>query len=128
MCPPSPEVQEWLASARYDLAYAELDPPEPARYEQGAFHAQQATEKALKALLIARGVDPPHTHSLQLLLDLVGEMLPLPDALVAVAALTRYAVFLRYPPFTQPVTESQWREAVSLARLALDWVSQHVVP
>lgn len=36
------------------------------------FHAQQAAEKLLKALLCARGVDYPRTHSLGVLVELLG--------------------------------------------------------
>jgi HEPN domain-containing protein len=126
MSPLRPEVQEWLLSAHSDLAYAQLEPPERGRYEQGAFHAQQAVEKALKGYLVHLDVDPPHTHNIQVLLDSVPEReLPSED-LVAATALTRYAVFLRYPPFIDIVTREHWCEAVRLARLAFDWVSQRL--
>lgn len=36
------------------------------------FHAQQAAEKLLKALLCVRGVDYPRTHSLGVLVELLG--------------------------------------------------------
>ena len=36
------------------------------------FHAQQAAEKLLKALLCARGVDYPRTQSLGVLVELLG--------------------------------------------------------
>ncbi len=44
-----------------------LDPPET---ETTAFHAQQAAEKYLKALLAYHGEEPPRTHDLVVLLDL----------------------------------------------------------
>jgi HEPN domain-containing protein len=34
------------------------------------FHIQQAIEKSLKAVLLRRTIDYPHTHNLRLLVDL----------------------------------------------------------
>lgn len=35
------------------------------------FHAEQAAEKALKALLVVAGIDPPRAHDLELLAGLL---------------------------------------------------------
>jgi HEPN domain-containing protein len=126
MWPLRPEVQEWLLSARSDLAYAQLEPPEHGRYEQGAFHAQQAAEKALKAYLVHFDIDPPHTHSIQTLMDAISQREAPSENLLAATALTAYAVFLRYPPFVETVTREHWREAVRLARLVVEWVKQRL--
>ena len=48
-------VVQWMASARSDLAIAGITLPPEAMYEQLCFHAQQAAEKALKALLLSLG-------------------------------------------------------------------------
>jgi HEPN domain-containing protein len=42
------------------------------------FHAQQAAEKALKAVLIAKGIPPPKTHNIRILLDLLPQDVILP--------------------------------------------------
>jgi HEPN domain-containing protein len=42
-----------------DLALAQVPLPENSKYEMLLFHAQQAVEKSLKALLIIHGVDVP---------------------------------------------------------------------
>ena len=44
------------------------------------FHAQQAAEKALKAVLVAQGVEPPSIHNLVALpwLLIYGEMMVQP--------------------------------------------------
>ncbi len=64
-------AQAWVASGNHDLrsagALLALDPPET---ETTAFHAQQAAEKYLKALLAYHGEEPPRTHDLVVLLDL----------------------------------------------------------
>jgi HEPN domain-containing protein len=46
--------QEWLARAQGDLALARAPLPEGGFYEDLCFHAQQAAEKALKALYLSR--------------------------------------------------------------------------
>jgi HEPN domain-containing protein len=60
------EARRWLAKAEEDLAAARLllagQLSDPA-----AFHAQQALEKALKALAVAAGRDFRHTHDLETL-------------------------------------------------------------
>lgn len=43
-------VADWMARARGDLAIAKAPLPEGAFYEDLCFHAQQAAEKALKAV------------------------------------------------------------------------------
>jgi len=61
------------------------------------FHAQQTVEKALKAVLAARGVDFPFTHDLRVLMDLCDSAgVPVPSALADAARLTPYAVAQRY--------------------------------
>ena len=65
----------WLLLADEDLAVARLA-HEQGIYRQTCFHAQQAAEKALKALLLARTGAYPRTHSLEDLLasDTSGEL------------------------------------------------------
>ena len=61
------------------------------------FHAQQAIEKLLKALIAARGEKYPRTHDLEelaTLLVLGGE--PLPPFTVDPSGLTLYALDYRY--------------------------------
>lgn len=54
------EAQRWLGWAREDLTLAEHIAADPDVVRRGAcMWAQQAAEKALKAMLIARGFDPP---------------------------------------------------------------------
>ncbi len=47
---PSSSSQDWLARAKGDLALALAPLPEGAFYEDLCFHAQQAAEKAVKAV------------------------------------------------------------------------------
>lgn len=57
--------QDWLARARSDLAIARLPLPAGACYEDLCFHAQQAAEKALKAVYQYHGWTFRYTHDLE---------------------------------------------------------------
>jgi HEPN domain-containing protein len=77
MAPPEGVVRrlagEWLAKAETDLLVCERLLAQGAEFsEVVAFHAQQAAEKSLKALLVARQVEFPKTHDIERLLELVG--------------------------------------------------------
>jgi HEPN domain-containing protein len=50
---------DWLRHARSDLALARTTPTPEIMLEALCFHAQQAAEKAIKAVLVVRGITPP---------------------------------------------------------------------
>ncbi len=61
------------------------------------FHAQQAAEKLLKAVLAARGVDYPKTHNLRVLIELLATTgVALPDYLNDIVRLTPFGTTFRY--------------------------------
>ena len=64
------------------------------------FHAQQAAEKMLKAVLAQAKVEYPRTHRLAELIDLAKDnSINLPDNLEDVRLLTPFAVEFRYDVF-----------------------------
>ena len=64
--------QEWLRRAHSNLKLAESGYRlKDVVLEDLCFNAQQAAEKALKAVCIQRGVDFPKTHSLVRLMDIL---------------------------------------------------------
>jgi HEPN domain-containing protein len=64
------------------------------------FHAQQAAEKLLKALLAWRGVDYPKTHNLRVLMELLtASGVQLPDGLSEITPLTQFGTTFRYDNF-----------------------------
>lgn len=66
---PSPGTPEhWLRYAYSDLELARISPPQMVMLEGLCYHAQQAAEKALKAVLVANNIFPPKTHSIRVLL------------------------------------------------------------
>jgi HEPN domain-containing protein len=69
----------WLRRAKSNLARAKQPKPDEAVWEDLCFDAQQAAEKALKAILILRGIDFPRTHNIRVLLSLLeptGQHIP----------------------------------------------------
>ena len=65
-----------------------------------AFHAQQAVEKSMKAVLASRGVRFRKTHDLTELVDLLRDSgIAFPGELDDVTRLTPFATFFRYEEF-----------------------------
>ncbi|MBI4567580.1 MAG: HEPN domain-containing protein [Planctomycetes bacterium] len=64
--PGAPQV--WLARASNDLALARATLPPGAAYEDLCFHAQQAVEKALKAVYLARHAGFRLVHDVEALI------------------------------------------------------------
>ena len=88
---------EWMKYARADLVFARLPLPTGGLYEQLCFHAQQAAEKALKALLVQLGIAVPKTHNLQGLVDLLPSKLANDPVFRDAPRLSIYAVTFRDP-------------------------------
>ena len=109
-------VADWLRWAQADMTVASLIDDERIAPEIVAFHAQQAAEKVLRAMLVLRQVDFPRTHSIGALLAMC-EQAGYTDAqeLIDASSLTRYAVTTRYPGDEEPVSREEAREAATLA-------------
>lgn len=61
------EARRWLEEAEYDLEAAE-DVLENGRFNWACFIAQQAAEKAVKSIYVARGEDVERVHSISALI------------------------------------------------------------
>jgi HEPN domain-containing protein/predicted nucleotidyltransferase len=114
----------WLAHARSDLASATLLRANPdVLPEQAAFHAQQAVEKAVKAVLLARHVDIPYTHDLEALVDEVTSRgMRVPTEVTEAKALTRFAIEMRYPN-PEEITDAEIDDAIRIAAATLAWAT-----
>ncbi len=106
-------VRRWLAKARTDLTLASVV------LEQGpdmdpwvcCFHAQQAAEKAIKAVLVSRGVEPPFIHNLVALQALMPPDLELDVAVPDLADLSASARGTRYVTDSDGTEDPTWDEA-----------------
>jgi len=119
---------EWLNRARSNLTRAREDARLDGVYlEDLCFDAQQAAEKAIKAVLIRRGIEFPYVHDLGRLFTLLEENgLEVPQNVRAAETLTPYAAIARYPTLFEPVTREQYLRAVELAEAVLEWAAHHV--
>ena len=96
MPPDRPEIL--LRKARQDELVLErlLDDREVDDDTLG-FHAQQAAEKMLKAVLASRGIDYPKTHNLRVLIELLAKGgVQLPEPLSEITRLTQFGTTFRY--------------------------------
>ena len=105
----------WMEYAKSDLAAARGPAPEGVMLETLCFHAQQAAEKSIKAVLVARGVPFPRIHSIERLTDLLPPDIARTADVLESARLTAYATVFRYPGMPDPVSEERYDEAVRLA-------------
>ena len=116
---------EWLARAIGDLALSRIPLPVGGRYEDLCFHAQQAAEKAIKAVYRAHGLRFAYTHNIGLLLDELGEKgVGIPDEVQQAASLTDYAHQTRYPGSIERVTEKERDVAVQAAEAVVAWAER----
>ncbi len=123
---PPDDPREWLQRARSNLIQAGVE-QEGIYREDLCFQAQQATEKALKALLLQRGVRFPRTHSLAVLISLLeqaGEQVP--GHIRNATRLTDYAVEARYPGLDEVVDLEEYLEALALAEAVVRWVEESI--
>lgn len=105
----------WLAKAENDLAAARLLLNENGPYDVACFLCQQTVERYMKGFLCYHNRNFPFTHDLSALAQLVFQTDPNLDLRQpGVAALTRYAVELRYSLDFSP-DHQEATDAVNLA-------------
>ncbi len=123
---PPDDPREWLNRARSSLAQAGAALP-GIYLEDLCFNAQQAVEKALKSLLLRRGVRFPYVNDLAELFHLLeqaGE--PIPSRVRDAEQLTDYAVEARYPGLAEPVSHEEYEEALALAETVVRWAEERL--
>jgi HEPN domain-containing protein len=121
-------VGEWVQKAENDLLTAvhTLKLGRTCPTDTVCFHAQQCVEKYVKALLVHLGTELPRTHHIGALVSL----LPPGQRPVLTAAeelrLTSYAAMTRYPGTYKPISLSEARKAVAVARRVRRDVRKHL--
>lgn len=123
---PREDPVEWLNRARSNLTHARGVSP-GVYLEDLCFDAQQCAEKAIKAVFIGRGESFPYVHDLKkLMTQLKSNGQRVPQYMWTADELTPYASATRYPDKYKPITKRQYRKAVRLAMMALDWAERQV--
>lgn len=106
-----PETKLWWAQAKRDMKIAEANHADR-NYEASVFFCEQATQKALKALILHRtSKAPPKIHNLSELGRLVGMEVRMMDFL---AELTPHYMITRYPDAAGAVTTELYNGRISL--------------
>ncbi len=120
------DPHEWLRRARSNLACSKAAVPD-AYLEDLCFDAQQAAEKAIKAVFVHRGERFPFSHDLEELLNLLEQSgVKIPKYLWDADDLSPFAAETRYPGRADPVTPRQYRRAVGIANRVLRWAERRI--
>ena len=125
--PPDNPV-EWLNRAKSSLALAKQRSRE-IYPEDLCFQAQQAAEKAIKAVYISKKVAFPYIHDIsQLLAALEKENVIIPNDIKNASTLTLYAAQTRYPGLENPVSDEEYHEALVSAERVVVWAEKIIKP
>ena len=120
--------EEWLRRAKSNLALAKQPKSEDIYWEDLCFEAQQAAEKAFKAVLLSKGIQFRFVHDIAEFLTLLEQNeITLSEEIRAAATLTNYSVEARYPGPFEPVTEDEFKEALRLAEAVVTWAESQIL-
>lgn len=109
-----------------EILLEEIISNERIRNEIIGFHAQQASEKLLKALLMAKNIPYRRTHDLTELIDLLTDNgIRVPEDLMEIRTLSPFAVDYRYDYIPEEKEEPFNRKrALELVRMIRNWVEK----
>ena len=117
--------RDWLRLAEGDLAIARCSTAEGVLLESLCFHAQQAVEKSIKAVMQSRNLVVPRTHDIAALITyLINAGVDFPEGLREAAILTDYAVAARYPGSWEEIERDDYETALSLAAQVVAWAKE----
>lgn len=123
---PPDDPREWLRRAKSNLQLARTQ-AEDVCLEELCYNAQQAAEKAIKAILIRCEIEFPPTHNLSRLFLLAEKQgIEIPNSVKNADALTRYAFEARYPGVAHEVTSEEHQEAIRLAEAVFNWAAARI--
>ena len=120
-------AKEWLAYAQkdYDVALVLEQSTWPKFIEAICYHCQQATEKALKAILAYHDVKIRKIHEIDIILLQCQQYEPSIQMDVRIAdQLTRFGTLTRYPDNVNEWTEDDARLALKYAKKTIQDVSE----
>lgn len=119
----TPETRRWLSYALDDLNSARVMlRTEDFLPRQTCFLAQQAAEKALKAVVLCSGLDVPRAHNLNFVRNMIPDGWNVRTTTADLFTLATWATFPRYPGDWPEATESDAASAVEHAGAVVDQV------
>jgi HEPN domain-containing protein len=112
----------WMQRAYSNLRLAEKGQGKDIMLEDLCFNAQQAVEKALKAICLCKGHEFPKTHSITRLIDIVESAgVEIPEQIKLADFLTQYAVETRYPAPVEEITFEEYQQSLVIAARVVFW-------
>ncbi|HEX5416748.1 MAG TPA: HEPN domain-containing protein [Chloroflexota bacterium] len=76
---------------------------------------------------VFRGIPFRYVHDIAALITSLEQSgVPVPSEIRSATALTEYAVTARYPSPAEPVTEDEYREAVTIASITVRWIERQM--
>jgi HEPN domain-containing protein len=117
-------TDQWLIKAEQDMKASQtLAGSVPPLLYPACFHAQQAAEKFIKALLTKLQIEFPKTHSIERLIELLYPELPdVCSEIMEAADLTHYGVEVRYPGDMPEPEEQETLEAIKIVGKVRDTI------
>ena len=120
------DPREWINRAYSSLNMAKKDPND-VYLEDLCYNAQQAVEKAIKAVFIKYGIDFPFTHDIAELLSLLrGKIREFPEYVKQSINHTKFAILTRYPGIAPPIEQEDYEQAVIIAEKVVHWAESIV--
>ena len=120
-------ARRWLRWSQEDLALARGIAAEPELVPRGACAwAQQAAEKALKALLVDADIDPPKSHDLARLNAMLDAAVPVEDA--ELVELSRWSIEGRDPADLDEATALDAQASLDTAHRVVAEVARRLRP
>jgi HEPN domain-containing protein len=120
-------LREWLKRAKSNLAIARQPKTDEIYWEDLCFQVQQAAEKALKAVMLAKGIKFRLVHNLsEHLTRLEQGGVALPDDVKNTATLTDHSVETRYPRPIEPISEREFRNSLRIAEAVVAWAERQL--
>ncbi len=122
-----PAVLAWWQLAGTDLRVAKVVAAvEPPAWALVCFLAQQAGEKALKALVEACELQVPRTHDLTVLVDLLPAAMAGDDIVDEAIRLSEYGVKPRYPVPAFIASAEDAARAIAAAERIVRWSAEQL--
>jgi len=120
--PGSPE--DWLTRAKSSLSLSKIEKPDDVFYEDLCFHAQQAVEKALKAVCVKNNIKFRLVHDIGELIETLSKNgIEIKDAIREATTMTEYAVEFRYPGTYEPLSENEYKKSIEIAEKVVKWAN-----
>lgn len=124
MTPQREEAEHYLRLARRDeAAFLALSSSATVDFAVACFHAQQAVEKALKAVMFLHGLEFRRTHDLEELSGTLADAgVSIPLEAEELRRLTPYAVEFRYDDEPMPLVSPE--QAIAYTSRVLAWADK----